>query len=122
MILLCFSCDSLDSLVEAETVITPELLERYPGVPIVLVATKCDLKAVEAVGGGVGAAQPAFAARNAVDFDARRRVWRPSCSSPDMTLHEAEEAGGSGVAAAAAAKDGPSSLELESARATAAFK
>ena len=120
MILLCFSCDSLDSLVEAETVITPELLERYPGVPIVLVATKCDLKAVE----GQGAAQPAFAARNAVDFDARRRVWRPSCSSPDMTLHEAEEAGGSGVAAAAAAaaKDGPSSRELESARATAAFK
>jgi hypothetical protein len=33
----------MDSFVDAETMIYPELTERYPGVAIILCATKCDV-------------------------------------------------------------------------------
>ena len=44
VVILCFSSVNLDSFVEAETVLWPEMMERYPLVPVILVATKCDLK------------------------------------------------------------------------------
>ena len=44
MIVLCYSSIDTNSFHEAETVIWPELNERYPDVPIILVATKCDAR------------------------------------------------------------------------------
>ncbi len=55
MVVLCFSSVSLDSFVEAETVLWPEISERYPMAPVILVATKCDLKE-RAVGADLGEA------------------------------------------------------------------
>jgi len=42
VIMLCFARGDVDTFVEAETVIFPELTERYPHVPVILCATKCD--------------------------------------------------------------------------------
>ncbi len=55
VVVLCFSSVSLDSFVEAETVLWPEISERYPMAPVILVATKCDLKE-RAVGADLGEA------------------------------------------------------------------
>ena len=44
MIVLCYSSIDTNSLNEVETVIWPELNERYPNIPIILVATKCDAR------------------------------------------------------------------------------
>lgn len=54
VILLCYSIVDMDSFVEAENVIYPELTERYPFVPVILVATKCDLKEREVPGSPAG--------------------------------------------------------------------
>ena len=47
VIVLCFTTGDLASMTEAEKVIWPELKERYPSVPIVLVGTKCDARPEE---------------------------------------------------------------------------
>ena len=44
VIVLCYSSIDTNSLNEVETVIWPELNERYPNIPIILVATKCDAR------------------------------------------------------------------------------
>ena len=44
VIVLCYSSIDTDSFHEAETVIWPDLNERYPDIPIILVATKCDAR------------------------------------------------------------------------------
>ncbi len=53
----------MDSFVDAETVIFSELTERYPDVPLILCATKCDVDGDEEDGdsfenGGSGAVGP----------------------------------------------------------------
>lgn len=47
MIVLCFSSVDPSSYCELESVIWPDLNQRFPGVPLILVATKCDARADE---------------------------------------------------------------------------
>ena len=42
IIVLCYSATDLTSFNEVETIIWPELRDKFPYVPIILVATKCD--------------------------------------------------------------------------------
>jgi len=49
VIVLCYSSIDTDSFQEAETVIWPDLNERYPDTPIILVATKCDARPDEEI-------------------------------------------------------------------------
>ena len=44
VILMTFSSVDMDSFVECETEIWPEVADRFPLVPVILVALKCDLK------------------------------------------------------------------------------
>ena len=61
-IMLCFSVDSPDSLENVECKWVGEIAENCPGVKLVLVALKCDLRENnrdqdEEEGGGVGASE-----------------------------------------------------------------
>jgi GTPase SAR1 family protein len=43
--LVCFSPDNMDSFVEVETMVVPDLRLRYgPELALVLVATRCDVR------------------------------------------------------------------------------
>jgi len=44
VIVLCYSATDLTSFNEVETIIWPELRDKFPYVPIILVATKCDAR------------------------------------------------------------------------------
>ena len=44
IIVLCYSTIEAESFTEAKTVIWPDLNQRFPGVPVILVATKCDAR------------------------------------------------------------------------------
>ena len=44
IIVLCYSATDLTSFNEVETIIWPELRDKFPYVPIILVATKCDAR------------------------------------------------------------------------------
>lgn len=44
--MLCYSSVDFNSLTELETVIWPDLSEKFPDVPVILVATKCDARDV----------------------------------------------------------------------------
>ena len=44
IIVLCYSTIEAESFTEAKTLIWPDLNQRYPGVPVILVATKCDAR------------------------------------------------------------------------------
>ena len=44
VIVLCYSSVDVNSLIEVETLIWPDLRKKFPGVPIILVATKCDAR------------------------------------------------------------------------------
>lgn len=50
-IMLCFSVDNPDSLENVESKWVGEILENCPGVELVLVALKCDLRTAEGEGG-----------------------------------------------------------------------
>jgi hypothetical protein len=47
IIVLCYSVNDIKSMKEAENVIWPDLRSKFEGVPILLVATKCDLRDYE---------------------------------------------------------------------------
>ena len=44
IIVLCYSAIEPESFSQAKSVIWPDLNQRFPGVPVVLVATKCDAR------------------------------------------------------------------------------
>ncbi len=44
IIVLCYSSVDIHSIKQIEAEIWPELAEKYPGIPVILVATKCDAR------------------------------------------------------------------------------